>query len=187
MVEALLWFSRLPAVTKEPERRWRTYESLSGDLLWVSNDGHVRDADTIRDLGIDLGLLTVEEVLGGQSPLEGYPLAAVATASQQQDKQPAPEQQWKNSLIKEYGKMKDVLEETPRGLLRERLGMPAEGRLPREIPSKVVATLKPSDDANLVNEDGFAEKSRICACGNFESGADNNGEPWSSSNIPRRS
>ena len=229
--------SRLPAVTKEPERRWRTYESLSGDLPWVSNDGHVRDADTIRDLGIDLGLLTVEEVLGGQSPLEGYPLAAVATASQQQDKQPAPEhgdksvnwqkyhllsyeeeqlgnqieeklleasiapaqaetvdlkgfykgdrqEQWKNSLIKEYGKMKDVLEETPRGLLRERLGMPAEGRLPREIPSKVVATLKPSDDANLVNEDGFAEKSRICACGNFESGADNNGEPWSSSNIP---
>ena len=229
--------SRLPAVTKEPERRWRTYESLSGDLLWVSNDGHVRDADTIRDLGIDLGLLTVEEVLGGQSPLEGYPLAAVATASQQQDKQPAPEhgdksvnwqkyhllsyeeeqlgnqieeklleasiapaqaetvdlkgfykgdrqEQWKNSLIKEYGKMKDVLEETPRGQLRERLGMPAEGRLPREIPSKVVATLKPSDDANLVNEDGFAEKSRICACGNFESGADNNGEPWSSSNIP---
>ena len=229
--------SRLPAVIKEPERRWRTYESLSGDLLWVSNDGHVRDADTIRDLGIDLGLLTVEEVLGGQSPLEGYPLAAVATASQQQDKQPAPEhgdksvnwqkyhllsyeeeqlgnqieeklleasiapaqaetvdlkgfykgdrqEQWKNSLIKEYGKMKDVLEETPRGLLRERLGMPAEGRLPREIPSKVVATLKPSDDANLVNEDGFAEKSRICACGNFESGADNNGEPWSSSNIP---
>ena len=166
--------SRLPAVTKEPERRWRTYESLSGDLLWVSNDGHVRDADTIRDLGIDLGLLTVEEVLGGQSPLEGYPLAAVATASQQQDKQPAPEhgdksvnwqkyhllsyeeeqlgnqieeklleasiapaqaetvdlkgfykgdrqEQWKNSLIKEYGKMKNVLEETPRGLLRERL------------------------------------------------------------------
>ena len=221
--------SRLPAVIKEPERRWRTYESLSGDLLWVSNDGHVRDADTIRDLGIDLGLLTVEEVLGGQSPLEGYPLAAVATASQQQDKQPAPEhgdksvnwqkyhllsyeeeqlgnqieeklleasiapaqaetvdlkgfykgdrqEQWKNSLIKEYGKMKDVLEETPRGQLRE--------RLPREIPSKVVATLKPSDDANLVNEDGFAEKSRICACGNFESGADNNGEPWSSSNIP---
>ena len=229
--------TRLPAVTKEPERRWRTYESLSGDLLWVSSDGQVRDADTIRDLGIDLGILTVEEVQSGQSPLEGYPLAAAATSSSTQVKQPAPEhgdkavnwqknhllsyeeeqlanqveeklleastapaqaetvdlkgfykgdrrEQWKNSLKKEYAKMKDVLEEATRDQLHERLGLSKETRLPREIPSKVVATLKPSDDKELVNEDGFAEKSRICACGNFESGADNNGEPWTSSNIP---
>ncbi|CAE7683986.1 unnamed protein product [Symbiodinium sp. CCMP2592] len=83
--------TRLPAVIKEPERRWRTYESLSRDLLWISSDGQVRDADTSRDLGIDLGLLTVEEVLKSQSPLEGYPLAAVAAASSSQAAQPAPE------------------------------------------------------------------------------------------------
>ncbi|CAE7400820.1 RE1, partial [Symbiodinium sp. CCMP2456] len=94
------------------------------------------------------------------------------------------QEQWKNSLVKEYGKMKDVLEEVTRGQLRERLGLPGGARLPREIPSKIVATLKPCDDAQVANEDGFAEKSRLCACGNFESGADNNGEPWTSSNIP---
>ncbi|CAE7365731.1 unnamed protein product, partial [Symbiodinium sp. CCMP2592] len=94
------------------------------------------------------------------------------------------QQQWKASLVKEYGKMKDVLEEATRDQLHGRLGLPAGTRLPREIPSKVVATLKPSEDPTLANEDGFAEKSRICACGNFESGADNNGEPWTSSNIP---
>ncbi|CAE7837310.1 unnamed protein product [Symbiodinium sp. CCMP2592] len=94
------------------------------------------------------------------------------------------QQQWKASLVKEYGKMKDVLEEATRDQLHGRLGLPTGTRLPREIPSKVVATLKPSEDPTLANEDGFAEKSRICACGNFESGADNNGEPWTSSNIP---
>ena len=66
--------TRLPAVIKKPERRWRTYES---DFLWISNDGQVRDADTIRDKG--------------QSPLEGYPLAAVAAASFPQAAQPVPE------------------------------------------------------------------------------------------------
>ncbi|CAE7437089.1 RE1 [Symbiodinium sp. CCMP2592] len=228
--------TRLPAVIKEPERRWRTYESLSGDLLWISSDGQVRDADTIRDLGIDLGLLTVEEVLKGQSPLEGYPLAAVAAASSSQAAQPAPEhgdkivnwqkyhllsyeeeqlanqveaslleasvapvqaetvdlkgffqgdrqQQWRESLIAEYAKMDGVLREVPRSGLREYLNISPEAKLPREIPSKVVPTMKPSEDERA-NADGFMEKSRICACGNFEEGTDNNGEPWSSSNIP---
>ena len=49
---------------------------------------------------------------------------------------------------------------------------------------RIVATLKPGDDETIATEDGFAEKSRLCACGNFESGADNNGEPWTSSHIP---
>ena len=66
--------------------------------------------------------------------------------------------------------MKDVLEEVTRGQLRERLGLPEEMRLPREIPSKIVATLKPSDDETVANEDGLAAKSRLCARGNFESG-----------------
>ena len=198
--------TRLPAVIKKPERRWRTYES---DFLWISNDGQVRDADTIRDKG--------------QSPLEGYPLAAVAAASFPQAAQPVPEhgdktlnwqkchllsyekeqlanqtveklleasiapaqaetvdlkgfyrgdrqEQWKSSLVKEYGKMKDVLEEVTRGQLRERLGLPEEMHLPREIPSKIVATLKPGDDETVANEDGLAAKSRLCARGNFESG-----------------
>ena len=35
-------------------------------------------------------------------------------------------------------------------------------------------------------EDGYVERSRLCACGNFENGVDNSGEPWTSSNVPRR-
>ena len=147
----------LPAVIKEPERCWRTNESLSGDLLWISNDGQVRDADTVR-------------CSKAKFPLEGYPLAAVAAASSSQAANPVPEhgdktvnwqkyhllsyeeeqlanqieeklleasiapaqaetvdlkdfckgdrqEQWKGSLVKEYGKMKDVLEEVARGQL----------------------------------------------------------------------
>ncbi|CAE7033277.1 RE1 [Symbiodinium sp. CCMP2592] len=93
------------------------------------------------------------------------------------------QQQWRESLIAEYAKMDGVLREVPRAGLRKHLNISPEAKLPREIPSKVVPTMKPSDDPRA-NADGFMEKSRICACGNFEEGTDNNGEPWSSSNIP---
>ncbi|CAE7683973.1 unnamed protein product [Symbiodinium sp. CCMP2592] len=73
------------------------------------------------------------------------------------------QQQWRESLIAEYAKMDGVIREGD--------------------PFKVVPTMKPSED-DRANADGFMEKSRICACGNFEESTDNNGEPWSSSNIP---
>ncbi|CAE7661265.1 unnamed protein product [Symbiodinium sp. CCMP2592] len=94
------------------------------------------------------------------------------------------QENWKASLVKDYGKMNGVLEEVLRTQLREKLGIDESKPLPREIPSKIVATLKPCDNPAEANADGFLEKSRLCARGNCEAGVDNNGEPWSSSNIP---
>ena len=94
---------------------------------------------------------------------------------------------WYNSLVKEYEKMKKgVLEETLRSEAHDKLDLPAATPLPREIPSKIVPTLKPADEGQEaeMNSEGYIEKSRLCACGNFENGVDNSGEPWTSSNIP---
>ncbi|CAE7548918.1 RE1 [Symbiodinium sp. CCMP2592] len=74
------------------------------------------------------------------------------------------QENWKASLVKEYGKMNGVLEETLRTQLREKLGIDESKPLPRE-------------------SERYRRRS-LCACGNFEAGVDNNGEPWSSSNIP---
>ena len=87
---------------------------------------------------------------------------------------------WKMSLEKEYAKMDGVLEEALPEELRSKLGLPPDAPLPKPIPSKVVCTLKPNIDGSSEK----LEKSRLCACGNFEQGVDDNGEPWSSSNIP---
>ena len=47
-------------------------------------------------------------------------------------------------------------------------------------------TRKPAEDGQEAdaNSEGYVERSRLCACGNFEKGVDNSGEPWTSSNIP---
>ena len=65
--------TRLPALLEEPSETWRTHTTPLGDLIWVSSTGKVRDAETIRDLGVDLGLLTVEERALGCSDPDGVP------------------------------------------------------------------------------------------------------------------
>ncbi|CAE7371500.1 RE1 [Symbiodinium natans] len=87
---------------------------------------------------------------------------------------------WKMSLEKEDAKMDGALEEALPEELRSKLGLPPDAPLPKPIPSKVVCTLKPNIDGSSEK----LEKSRLCACGNFEQGVDDNGEPWSSPNIP---
>ena len=246
--------TRLPAVLDREEQTWTTHTTPSGDMVWVSSRGEVRDAEHVRDLGVDLGLLTLEERAHGPDTedsipfatvcnalaedLEGDPCVETATYEEPEGLNPkepsgdvrwdkyhilsweeeqdanriehelieasiAPAQAetvdlkgfyegprkeaWYNSLVKEYSKMqKGVLEETLRTEVRDRLGLPADACLPREIPSKIVPTLKPAeeDQQATANEDGYVERSRLCACGNFENGADNSGEPWTSSNIP---
>ena len=223
--------SRLPAIIPAEQKTWRTHTTPLGDMVWISNRGDVQDADALRDIGQDLGLVTYEEstfpASGDRCFLSGSVGSAHARTVQSKpnaenagkyhllsyeeenagneieasllEASVAPaqaetvdlkgffqgdrQQQWRESLIAEYAKMDGVLREVRRAGLREYLNISPEAKLPREIPSKVVPTLKPSEDEKA-NADGFMEKSRICACGNFEEGTDNNGEPWSSSNIP---
>ncbi|OLP85945.1 Retrovirus-related Pol polyprotein from transposon TNT 1-94 [Symbiodinium microadriaticum] len=223
--------SRLPAIIPAEQKTWRTHITPLGDMVWVSNCGDVHDADALRDIGQDLGLVTYEEstfpASGDRCFLSGsvgsahantlksnprpdhagkYHLlsyeeenagneieaslleASVAPAQAETVDlkgffQGSRQKEWRESLMAEYAKMDGVLREVPRSKLREYLKLSPEAKLPREIPSKVVPTLKPSDDERA-NADGFMEKSRICACGNFEEATDNNGEPWTSSNIP---
>ena len=80
--------TRLPALLKKTSERWRTFTTFSGDLVWISSSGEARSADDVRDIGIDLGLLTVEETQRGQSPLEGYAVAAVGATSSETALQP---------------------------------------------------------------------------------------------------
>ena len=77
--------SRLPAILKETSKTWRMFTSDCGDLIWISSEGEARSADAVRDIGIDLGLLTVEESLRGHSPLEGFPVAAAVTSHAKQE------------------------------------------------------------------------------------------------------
>ena len=56
-----------------------THTTPLGDLVWVSNTGKVRDAETIRDLGVDLGVLAVEERALGQCDPEGIPFIVKAS------------------------------------------------------------------------------------------------------------
>ena len=223
--------SRLPAIIPAEQKTWRTHATPLGDMVWVSNRGDVQDADALRDIGQDLGLVTYEEstfpVSGDRCFLSGSAGSAQAKTLKRKDSaehagkyhllsyeeenagneieaslleasvaptqaetvdlkgffQGDRQQQWRESLITEYAKMEGVLREVPRAKLREYLDLSCDAKLPREIPSKVVLTLKPSDDERA-NADGFMEKSRICACGNFAEATDNNGEPWTSSNIP---
>ena len=63
--------ARLPAVIPVDRRVWRTHTTPLGDLVWVSDRGEVRDADALRDIGQDLGLITYEESRLGPSPNAG--------------------------------------------------------------------------------------------------------------------
>ncbi|CAE7437070.1 RE1 [Symbiodinium sp. CCMP2592] len=63
--------ARLPAVIPVDQRVWRTHTTPLGDLVWVSDRGDVRDADALRDIGQDLGLITYEESQLGPSPNAG--------------------------------------------------------------------------------------------------------------------
>ena len=241
--------TRLPAVLERGEQTWNTHTTLSGDLVWVSSRGEIKDAE-----GVDLGLLTLEERtegpdIGNQTifvtachamaaNLDSQDRLGVAACKELKTLNPekpsadirrdkyhilsweeeqaanqieqelleasvAPAQAetvdlkgyysgprtdaWYKPLVKEYSKMqKGVLEETLRSEVRAKLGLPEDAHLPREIPSKIVSTLKPveEDQRSEANEDGYIERSRLCACGNLENGVDNSGEPWTSSNIP---
>ena len=53
--------ARLPAVIPVDQRVWKTHTTPLGDMVWVSDRGEVRDAEALRDIGQDLGLITYEE------------------------------------------------------------------------------------------------------------------------------
>ena len=55
--------ARLPV----DQRVWKTHTTPLGDMVWVSDRGEVRDAEALRDIGQDLGLITYEESMLGPS------------------------------------------------------------------------------------------------------------------------
>ena len=59
--------ARLPAVIPVDQRVWKTHTTPLGDMVWVSDRGEVRDAEALRDIGQDLGLITYEESMLGPS------------------------------------------------------------------------------------------------------------------------
>ena len=60
--------TRLPGTVKQ----WKTHTTPLGDLVWVSDQGDIRDAEHVRDLGQDLGLLTLEEREYGPGHAGGF-------------------------------------------------------------------------------------------------------------------
>ena len=64
--------ARLPAKLSAPRKEWRTHSTPSGDLVWVSSHGDIKDADLVRDLEIDVGLVSLEEREGGPGDISGF-------------------------------------------------------------------------------------------------------------------
>ena len=62
--------TRLPAVLEKHEQTWSIHETPSGDKIWVSSRGEVKDAENMDNLGKDLGLLTLEERTDGPNASE---------------------------------------------------------------------------------------------------------------------
>ena len=71
--------TRLPAVIDKKPEQWRTHVTPLGDLIWVSSSGQVRDGEVVRDPGVDLGMLTVEEREQGQHAEQGLPFVGRAS------------------------------------------------------------------------------------------------------------
>ena len=109
-------------------------------------------------------------------------LAAVKAAAEQMDckvfcegSQEARDK-WYNGAKEEMVGMhgKNVLVEVSRDNLREELGLKPDEKIPKPLPTKLVATRKPDEGAELsASEAGLGEppwkaEVRHCACGNFE-------------------
>ncbi|CAE7437106.1 RE2 [Symbiodinium sp. CCMP2592] len=82
--------TRLPAVIDKKPEQWRTHVTPLGDLIWVSSLGQVRDGEVVRDTGVDLGMLTVEEREQGQHAEQGFPFVAFASAENHSEEEPTP-------------------------------------------------------------------------------------------------
>ena len=72
--------ARAPAKLPPQARTWRTHTTPSGDVIWLADNGEVRDAETINDLGQELGMLTFEERQLGPGDEEGFEFFQVAEA-----------------------------------------------------------------------------------------------------------
>ena len=102
--------ARAPAKLPSQARTWRTHVTPSGDVIWLANDGEVRDAETTNDPAQDLGMLTFEERQLGPGDEEGFEFFQVAEAACNKavvssDIKPAPEKSsykvWSAQLEKE--------------------------------------------------------------------------------------
>ncbi|CAE7496920.1 unnamed protein product [Symbiodinium sp. CCMP2456] len=82
--------TRLPAVIDKKPEQWRTHVTPLGDLVWVSSSGQVRDGEVVRDPGVDLGMLTVEEREQGHHVEQGLPFVARATVFEEEPLDVAP-------------------------------------------------------------------------------------------------
>ena len=82
--------TRLPAVIDKKPEQWRTHVTPLGDLIWVSSSGQVRDGEVVRDAGVDLGMLTVEEREQGQHEEQGLPFVARASVNDHFEEEPLP-------------------------------------------------------------------------------------------------
>ncbi|CAE7336713.1 unnamed protein product, partial [Symbiodinium sp. CCMP2592] len=80
--------ARLPAVIDKKPEQWRTHVTPLGDLVWISSSGQVRDGEVVRDLGVDLGMLTVEEREQGGHVEQGLPFVARASAGNHLEEEP---------------------------------------------------------------------------------------------------
>ncbi|CAE7168455.1 unnamed protein product, partial [Symbiodinium necroappetens] len=79
-----LIITRLPAVIDKKPEQWKTHVTPLGDLVWVSSSGEIRDGEMVRDPGVDLGMLTVEEREQGHHVEQGLPFVARATALEEE-------------------------------------------------------------------------------------------------------
>ncbi|OLP88022.1 hypothetical protein AK812_SmicGene30703 [Symbiodinium microadriaticum] len=160
--------ARQPIKLAASEEKWRLHK-LEDRCIWVSSQGRSKEAssEVIDELP------TLEERLNdvGKYHVLSSALEEAITKDMSVFRTGPRKDKWIESLKKEYAKM--------------------------AIPSKIVPTLKPvldqlacpdGDGAAACSRDafdnGWKEKSRIVACGNYEAATSDEGQPWTSSNVP---
>ena len=73
--------ARTPAQLPPQTKAWKTHTTPSGDVVWFSDSGEVRDAEHVQDVSQDLGMLTFEERQLGPGHDDGFEFFQLAEAA----------------------------------------------------------------------------------------------------------